>query len=187
MSSWVGIFIIVFVVAMAFGPLMWFRSTPAERRMVAARKYAAELGMQVRLQSGADLDVPGVDATDQFAGYCLTPEPSSITEGKAPLEAAAWRLIRERISHETHFQGYWNWYKKRAAAPEWHAALRDHLPQLPADAVALDYQRGRLCIFWREKGGREGVERVATLLRQILEQAGQAQAQQMDTGRKSEG
>lgn len=177
MTSWAGILIIVFVAAMAFGPLMWFRSTPAERRMVAARKHAAEQGLRVQLVSAGDLEVPSLDALDQLAGYCLTPEPSSLVEGKAPLESASWRLIRERISHEAHFQGYWNWHKKRAAGPEWHAALKEALPQLPADTAALEYQRGTLCVYWREKGGQEEVERLAALMQQLLERAAKEQAE----------
>lgn len=177
MSSWVSVLIIVFVVSMALGPLMWFRSTPAEKRMVAARKHAAELGLRVQLLSAADLEVPGAEAAEPLAGYCLTPEPADMAEGKAPTGAATWRLIKERISHESHFQGYWNWHKKRPAGAEWHQALKAALPQLPPDAVAVDYRRATLCVFWREKGGQEAVERLAVILRQILEQAAKDQLQ----------
>lgn len=169
MTSWAGVLIIIFVAAMAFGPLMWFRSTPAQRRLVAVRNRAAQLGLRVRMLSGKDLELPGIEADELIAGYCLTVEPTEKAEGKAPLEAKSWRLIKERISHEAHFDGFWNWQRGRVAELHWQPAIREALGLLPPDTLALDYHRGTLCVFWREKGGPETVERLAGTLRQLLE------------------
>lgn len=179
--SWITAIIIIFVAAMAFGPLMWFRSTPSQRREVEARKCAAELGLRVRLTPVSELNLPWLDSSDTVAAYCLVPQPTEKAEGKAPLEAQSWRLIKERISHEAHFDGYWNWQRKRAAEPGWHEVLREALGQLPKDALALDYDRGTFCIYWRERGGREEVEHLAGVLREILERTATS-SRQVDQG-----
>lgn len=168
--TWVTALIIVFVAAMALGPLMWFRSTPAQRREIEARKHAAELGLRVHLTTAANLNLPGLEPNDTVAAYCLVPKPADKAEGKAPLEARPWRLIKERIDHEAHFEGYWNWQKHRQAEPKWHPVLKEVLKQLPKDVQAIDYDRGTLCIYWRERGGRDDVQRLLDVMHYLLEQ-----------------
>lgn len=173
---WIPILIIVLVVAMAIGPIMWFRSTPYQRRIIKFRSHAAELGLRVQVKPLADLGIPAASGgMDTVVAYGLPWVQSGREEtdasrrpGKRP-----WRLVKERMEHDSHFAGWWNWQKGLEADRRWHGPLREQIPQLPEDALALENDRRALWLYWRERGGIEGVDQVAAILRSLKETGGE--------------
>lgn len=167
---WIPVLIIALVAAMAVGPVMWFRSTPYQRRIVDVRDRANQLGLRVRLTPLSELGVSGEGAREHMvAGYGLAwiqpgQDDNSRSRGRPGRE---WCLVKERISHEAHFSGWWDWRKGRQADKEWHEALRALLPNLPADTIALESNQQALCLYWDEKGRPEQVDRVASVLNSL--------------------
>jgi hypothetical protein len=167
---WIPILITVLAAALAIGPVMWFRSTPSQRRIIEFRGRAARLGLQVRLVSLADLGVAGEEAkVDTVAAYGLAWVRDAQDDNKVTRRAAnrAWCLLKQRISHEGHFAGWWNWQPGREADTKWHAPLRALLVELPADVLALENNRLGLWLYWREKGQAERVEQIASILQRM--------------------
>ncbi|MGQ9424639.1 hypothetical protein ACXYTJ_01680 [Gilvimarinus sp. F26214L] len=166
---WTSILIISLVAAMAVGPIMWFRSTPSQRRIVGFRNRAAQLGLRVRIVSLRDLLPSERDSAETVAGYGL-PWVRSGEDGNGLARRPAnhpWRLIKERISHEGHFQGYWNWQEGMVADSKWHDPLRAMVSDLPPDAVALENNAHGLWLYWRERGAPEAVDRLAATLESL--------------------
>lgn len=164
---WIPVLIIVLVAAMAVGPILWFRSTPYQRRIIQVRNRASQLGLRIRLITRSELGLGGDAAEGAFvAGYGLDwvqPKQEQFP-GRVNHQ---WCLLRERISHEGHFAGWWNWQPGRQADPQWHETLRTLLPQLPEDAVALESNQQGLWLYWEERGKLERVDQIASLLRSL--------------------
>lgn len=166
---WIPVLVIVLVIAMAVGPVMWFRSTPYQQKIVEFRNRANRLGLRVRLTALAELGVPGDAAREhKVAGYGLAwIQPQDDNEQRQRPAIQEWCLVKERISHEGHFSGWWNWRTGGQANREWHEDLRTLLPSLPRDVVALESNRQGLWLYWDEKGSPEQVDRVASILNDL--------------------
>jgi hypothetical protein len=172
---WIPIVIMVLAIALALGPVMWLRTTPGQRRTISFRNRAAQLGLRVQLRPAADLDLE----SEEFQGESLP--GYGLLWVKGPDDPAGvlrhprnrpWRLRRQRISHESHFVGWWDWQKGMEADPAWHEILRRVIADLPPDALVLENNRQGLWLYWRERGDLSRVDSVAACLR-TLKEAGQ--------------
>ncbi|MCW8194072.1 hypothetical protein F6455_04650 [Proteobacteria bacterium 005FR1] len=172
---WIAIVIIVLAIALAVGPVMWLRTTPSQKREIAFRNRAARLGLRVQLRPAADLDLRGHENSgEMLAGYGLLWVKTPGDRQKVPLHPRnkPWRLRRERISHESHFAGWWDWSKDLEADPAWHDQLRALLPKLPPDSLVVENNRQGLWVYWRERGDVKRVDDLAATLA-ALKQVGQ--------------
>lgn len=180
---WIPILIIALAIALAVGPVMWLRTTPRQRRLIALRNRAAQLGLRVQLRQAADLGLQRDEfGAEILAGYGLLWVKSPEDDPKVLRHASnrSWRLRRQRISHESHFEGWWDWQQGMEADPGWHEALRRLIPALPPDTLVLDNDRQGLWLYWRERGNLARVEAVAATL-QSLKATGQELARRART------
>lgn len=160
-SNIIPILIIALVVALAVGPIMWFRTTPAQKRVIRFRRRAAERNLRVQVHAAA-----GLKLDSSVVAYGL---PWVHEAGDAPSllrhpDLQPWRLQRERIEHDGHFAGWWDWQPALEAPAAWRPALRELLPDLPPDAVLLENNRQGLWLYWRERGDIAQVDRIADQL-----------------------
>lgn len=169
---WIPALVIVLVIALAVGPVMWFRSTPYQQQIINTRSRATKLGLRVQLVPLSELGVAGEDAKGDFvAAYGLpwVQRESDESEVIGRPASYSWRLMRQRISHEAHFEGWWDWQNGQRADKSWHAPLLALLRELPSDVIAIESSRQNLWLYWRERGGPERVDQVAAILARLRE------------------
>lgn len=164
---WIPVVIIAMAIALAVGPVMWMRTTPGQRRVIGLRNRAAQLGLRVQLRQAADVDLK----SDEYKGETLAAyglywvkDPGDRQKVPRHPRNRPWRLRRERISHESHFAGWWDWQEGMEADPAWHELLRGLVPNLPPDALVLENNRQGLWLYWRERGNESRVEELAATL-----------------------
>jgi hypothetical protein len=169
-SMWIPILVIALAVALAIGPVMWLRTTPMQRRLISFRNRAAQLGLRVQLRQAVDLDLKGDEFSGEIlAGYGLLWVKSPEDDARVLRHPVTrpWRLRRQRISHESHFAGWWDWHTGMEADSAWHEPLHGLIPDLPPDALVVENDRQGLWIYWRERGDLKRVEGLAASLRTL--------------------
>lgn len=152
MSGWLPLLIILFAVTLVVGPVMWLKPNARDRRLAGLRGNAAKAGLTVQMM----------------------PLPAALGEGTAAVYFRRWEdrrrlqtgwiLERQRVEHEMHFSGYWDWRNGRAAPEAAWEPLRQMLPELPADACAIISTESGVGIQWRETSGVAGAEKLQSLL-----------------------
>ncbi|MCW8128518.1 hypothetical protein [Microbulbifer halophilus] len=152
MSGWLPLFIILFAVALVVGPVMWLKPSTRDRRLAALRGDAAKAGLTVQMM----------------------PLPAALGEGTAAVYICRWEdrrrlqtgwvLERQRVEHEMHFAGYWDWRNGRVAPRAVWGSLRKMLSELPADACAIIATGNGIGVQWRETSGAAGAEKLQSLL-----------------------
>ena len=152
MASWLPLFIILFAVALVVGPVMWLKPSQRDRNLAALRGRAAKGGMTVEMK----------------------PLPAALGEGTAAVYFSRWQdprrlqtdwiLELQRVSHEMHFSGRWDWRNGRSAPEKAQPLLREMLEELPRDACAVVASRGGLGIQWQEGGGNGGISALEAAL-----------------------
>ena len=145
MSAWLPLIIIILAVTLVVGPVMWLKPSGRDRQLAGLRQRAAKAGMSVQMQS----------------------LPPALGEGTAAVYIQRWRdprrlqtgwiLELQRMSHELHFAGRWDWRKSRSAPEAAWEPLRELLAQLPEDACAVVASQGGLGVQWRENTGERGM------------------------------
>lgn len=163
---WIPILITFLIIALAMGPILWFRPTPYQQRIASLRTRAAQLGLRVQLVSLKQLGLSGELRGDTVAAYGLpwVKEPEDDRRVSRRPVNRPWRLIRSRLSHEVHFAGRWEWQKGKQADRAWHEPLKQFLETLPGDVVALETSEQGLWLYWEENGAKERVEEMAAIL-----------------------
>lgn len=152
MSGWLPLIIILFALALVVGPVMWLKPSARDRRLADLRGRAAKSGITVQMQA-----LPAALGQGTAAVYY------SRWQDKRRLQLG-WRLELQRVEHEMHFAGRWDWRNGRAAPkPAWEP-LRKMLDQLPGDACAVVASEGGLGIQWRESGGDAAYRALETAL-----------------------
>lgn len=168
---WIPILITLLVLALAAGPILWFRPTPYQRRIASLRTRAAQLGMSVQLMPLSQLGLSGEQRGDTVAAYGVgwVREPGDNQQVSRHPVNRPWRLVKGRLSHELHFAGRWDWQKGREAQRPWHGPLRELLAELPEDVIGLENAEHGLWLYWQERGGPERVEEMAAILQRLRE------------------
>ncbi|SDZ79113.1 hypothetical protein [Microbulbifer marinus] len=141
MSGWLPLIIIIFAVALVLGPVMWLKPNQRDRRLAKLRGSAAKAGMPVQM-----LPLPAAEGEGTAAVYYSRWEDARRLQ-------LGWVLELQRVEHDMHFSGRWDWRNSRAAPkPAWEP-LRQMLDQLPRDACAIVANQSGLGIQWQESGG----------------------------------
>lgn len=152
MSGWLPLLIILFAVVLVVGPVMWLKPSTRDRRLAELRGNAAKAGLTVQMM----------------------PLPAALGEGTAAVYICRWEdrrrlqtgwvLERQRVEHEMHFAGYWDWRNGRTAPQAARDPLRKMLSALPADACAIIATDAGIGVQWRESSGASGAEKLQSLL-----------------------
>lgn len=152
MSGWLPVIIILFAVVLVVGPVMWLKPSERDRRLASLRSGAAKSGLTVQMM----------------------PLPAALGEGSAAVYIRRWEdrrrlqtgwvLEQQRVEHEMHFSGRWDWRNGREAPEAAREPLRTMLLDLPADACAVISTESGLGIQWRETSGDTGASRIRRLL-----------------------
>lgn len=162
MASWLPLVVILFAVALVIGPVMWLKPSGRDRRLASLRQSAASAGLRVQMQS-----LPAAEGAGNAAVYISGwRNPRKLNTG--------WGLELQRMSHEMHFDGVWDWRNGRHAPEAAESPLRDLLEQLPADATAILCTDGGLGVQWKEISGERGfksIQHALMELRPIIEEA----------------
>lgn len=162
MASWLPILIIVFVVALVIGPVMWLKPSGRDRRLAALRQNAASSGLRVQMQS-----LPAAEGKGTAAVY--------FSQWRNPRRLqVGWGLELKRISHEAHFDGFWDWRSGRKAPAAAKGPLKELIERLPADATAVICNDGGLGVQWKENSGEGGLKAIQGALgdlRPLIEEA----------------
>ncbi|MFD1217783.1 MULTISPECIES: hypothetical protein [Microbulbifer] len=162
MASWLPLVVIVLAVALVIGPVMWLKPSSRDRRLASLRQNATSAGLKVQMQA-----LPAAEGTGTAAVYIAGwRNPRKLHTG--------WGLELQRMSHEMHFAGVWDWRNGRHAPPAAESALRDLLEKLPADATAVLCSDGGLGVQWKETSGEPGfkaIQHALSELRPIIEEA----------------
>ncbi|WP_323844060.1 hypothetical protein [Microbulbifer magnicolonia] len=141
MSGWLPLIIILFAVALVLGPVMWMKPSQRDRRLADLRGRAAKSGMVVQMKA-----LPAALGKGTAAVYYSRWADSRRLQ-------LGWILELQRVEHEMHFAGRWDWRNGRAAPqPAWEP-LRQMLDQLPKDACAISAHHIGLGVQWQEGGG----------------------------------
>jgi len=162
MSTWLPLLIILFALALAVGPVMWLKPSARDRRLATLRRRAAQAGVVVQMQA-----LPAALGQGSAAVY------SSRWQDTRRLQLG-WALELQRVEHEMHFRGRWDWRNGRAAPPPAWEALREMLERLPEDACAVVGSEGGLGIQWQESAGEAGFRALESALvefRPVIEEA----------------
>ena len=162
MASWVPIVVIIFAVVLVIGPVMWLKPSSRDRKLAELRQKAAGAGLKVQMQSLPEALGQGTAAT-YFSQWR---NPRRLSTG--------WALELQRMSHEMHFHGRWDWRKGRAAPEAAQAALNELIDLLPGDATAVFANDSGLGVQWRERTGDAGFTQVQDALaaqRPVIEEA----------------
>ncbi|WP_043316501.1 hypothetical protein [Microbulbifer sp. HZ11] len=162
MASWVPIVVIIFAVVLVIGPVMWLKPSSRDRKLAELRHKAASAGLKVQMQT----------------------LPAAIGEGTAATYFSQWRnprrlntgwvLEMQRMSHEMHFEGTWDWRKGRAAPEAAQPPLRELISMLPSDVTAIFANDSGLGVQWRERTGDVGFAKIQQALavqRPVIEEA----------------
>lgn len=162
MSSWLPLIIILFAVALVIGPVMWLKPSSRDRRLASLRQNAASAGLKVQMQA-----LPASQGEGNAAVY--------FSQWRNPRRLqTGWTLELQRMSHEMHFDGVWDWRKGRQAPELAHKPLKELVGKLPADATAIICGDSGLGVQWRERSGEDGlkvIENALTELRPVIEEA----------------
>ncbi len=159
--------IIAVIFVVAFGPLLWLRPSPRERRLGRLRQRAYELGLRVELRRLPRPDVTpeervsaGGRARDITADYAAYISPLTARLRMLP----AWRLLRQGNG----MQAVPGWSFEAGRRPRHDRleaaldAVAEELAALPEDVIALECQPFSLADYWLE-GPQTTTQRVDDL------------------------
>ena len=147
---------IIFIVALAVGPLMWIMPSKQEQKLARFRARANSLGLQVEMGFP---DLLSLDSSSNWACYRLS-GPSKENRN------LRWWLKRENYHHEIHFAGVWNLAAgERSMVNE---SVLSALEQLPDSVQAVGFENGTAICCWLEVGDSDSVDKVHAGLSTIL-------------------
>lgn len=155
MSGWLPLLIIIFAVALVVGPVMWLKPSEHDRRLAALRQNAATAGMTVQMKT-----LPEALGAGTAAVYFRRWNDQRRLQ-------VGWTLELQRVEHEMHFAGRWDWRNGRAAPEGAREPLRQMLSQLPDDACAIIATESALGVQWRENRGQKGLVALQSALEEF--------------------
>lgn len=154
---WWPIVILVFVVALALGPIMMMRPSPRQRQLARMRALAQKRGFVVRMahnpMEGTDSGVLAIYSIPWPQGGFISPP---------------WLLLKKNYNHDIHFYQHWDWQGSNKAHELWQSELRQGLQRLPPAIVALECNTLGLGCFWSEKCGSKSETQMVDELYGVL-------------------
>lgn len=151
MSGWLPLLIIIFAVALVVGPVMWMKPSDRDRRLAELRQRATAAGMTVKMRPLP----PALGEGTAAVYFNRWEDPRRLDVG--------WNIELQRMSHDLHFSGRWDWAGKAAPEAAW-PLVRELLGRLPEDACGIHSTQGGLGIQWQERSGDKGFEAVEQAL-----------------------
>jgi hypothetical protein len=133
--------LIIFCLAVAVSPLMWMKSSPRQQQVMACRKKARSLTINVSLCKQPDaLDSDKrLDATL----YWLSWQKDQVSE--------AWVLQRRsKRGWCSDFDG-WRWVNSQADMA-WYKTIDATIQNLPTGVSAIIANKGGIGVVWDERG-----------------------------------
>lgn len=151
--------LIIFLVAVALSPLMWFKTSPGQARKVAFRRRATELGLKVRLVPEPTADENDLRPT--AVSYYLPYIGDSGQRLRRRL--GLWTLLRgDQRGWPSDLHG-WHWFRRQADG-HLHPGLAAMVSQLPEQVVAICADKAGLGVILDERGSADVVDAVAAAL-----------------------
>ena len=136
--------IILFVVAVAVGPIFWMMPSPRQKRQAALRDYALSQGFQMKV-----CDLPQShrakvrkDQRQEGIVYRLMVQPRGRKASLSHTDPANYMLCQRENNEQTD-----------NCLP----LLRQALNQLPEHIVALEYNRLWFGVYWQERGTEQDI------------------------------
>ena len=155
MAGWIPVLIIIFAVALVVGPVMWLKPSEHDRRLAALRQNAAAAGMTVQMKA-----LPAALGQGTAAVYFRR-------WGDQRRLRVGWTLELQRLEHEMHFSGRWDWRNGREAPQAAWEPLRQLVSQLPGDACAVVASESALGVQWQESSGQKGLVALQSALNEF--------------------
>lgn len=180
------ILIILLVLAMIAGPVMMAMPSRRERALAALREDARRRGFTLQL---AKIDHPSPAPEERVSAggigrrpmldcvaYRLARAPAAKAAAAADddedlharalaLPRVQTRLLRRRDAHDPDLPAGWV-LDSDSKAPD--APLRELLPTLGDDIVAIESAEHMVALYWLERGGTARLAELDALLRQLL-------------------
>lgn len=158
--------IIILVAAMLVGSLAWILPSPRERQQMALRQYAAKLGLNIKIVDLATV----IDESRAEPTHCIAYGVSRAV----PMESNGWQVAREHhgaevgLAHDGLPTG-WYWSAGDVPSVIIKQYLKDTLPTLNNDILAVESTAFNCMIYWKEHGTSEQIEQIATVLKKLIE------------------
>ena len=158
---WMTVIVVLGVVALMVGPVMMVQPTKSQRITAELRSLAAKSGLNVRL---------AVDASSPVKGIYSIHWPPDIVEG---MKDVNWTLEKKSLSHEIHFQGYWDWVGENSADSAIYQVLHQAIDELPEGVFFINAQRWGFECGWDEmrrgRSSEQAVSELASWLKQTAD------------------
>lgn len=144
--------LILVVLAIVIGPIMWIMPSASQRKLVQLRQYALSKGFQIKVADMPQSHRQKVRQEEPVRGvHYLLP---LINKPKAGTEKFLFCLTRSDSNLE--------WIEGNIPSNE--KAMIKLLEQMPDSAVAVEHASHGVAVYWRERGGEESVDLIASLL-----------------------
>ena len=163
--------VIVFAVAMVFGPVMMLQPSKGQKRIAKTRQLANQKGLRVRLARIQD----GNNSINA-AIYSMPWPENTVKHCRGKLE---WQLQKGQYAHDLHFAQNWEWTNSKRAPEVTYDVLRNALEKLPGNINILAANEGGLECAWNEKcfpglDVEQSVEKMVSILSEIVSDYSQA-------------
>lgn len=158
--------IIVAVAGMLIGSLAWLLPSPRERKQMELRQTALRLGIHTKI---VDLSTV-IDEARAQPTHCIAYALSR----PIPIETNGWQVAREYradqagLIHEGLPAG-WYWSLGDIPSVITKQYLKDILPTLNSDILAVESTAFNTIIYWKEHGDISDVEQIANTLKKLIE------------------
>jgi hypothetical protein len=139
--------LIIFCLAVAVSPLMWMKSSPRQQQVMANRKKARSLTINVNICKQADAS----DSEDRLDAifYCLDWQQDNLNE--------SWVLHRRsNRGWESCFDG-WRWINQEADKA-WLEVIGSIIDDLPSGVSAIVTNKQGIGVVWDERGDGVAVD-----------------------------
>ena len=158
MTLWM-LALLVGVIALAFGPILMLQPSAVQRRQVALRNRAMQLGLSVSIgalpRQGTDLEPPGMMTIYRWPRH----------HSRAP--GQSWLLLRAAYRHEHHFLQRWAWQGGGRPGDRESTALETIVPLLPESVLGLGADSGGWYAYWTESRHPGELEQVYEALQAL--------------------
>lgn len=159
--------IIVLVVALVLAPIFWIMPSPRQKRLMAFRQAALELGMLVQVTDLPQTHRARVRKEPPQHGvlYRLPWKHPQLTS-----QSFALLVLRDEPSESTD--------KLPSGAVA--QLLREHLADYPEQFSAIEFSNIGVAVYWKELGPVEYVETLHKSLAELCKQLGKIDKAQLE-------
>lgn len=163
--------VICLSVALMLGPLMLMRPTKSQQRTAAIRLAAQGKNLRIGMEKD-----PRSQTNRSLMVYSLLTQEDDSAE---PEKLSDWFLLKQKFTHELHFQDNWDWLGSDRPDARTQEMLAQQLCQLPPGVIAIKKNRLGVHLFWNEsllgKTPEMAVEQLYGCLKAIADQLPKSQ------------